>query len=156
MYAAQTPSSLWDNIYLGPAWRFDYGDQSICPLPQTSLGAFTWEVATLFKPCTSLTFCNSRTNLSLWRPRGFFFSIRWAHLKRHGEVFYSLPSRERLCHNEQAALGCSQLFLGSIIWWVLSTAPNSLQLLSKKMSWSVQIGINPFSPLRDCVLWLPG
>lgn len=58
--------------------------------------------------------------------------------------------------SQWAALGCSQLFLGSIIWWVLSTAPSSLQLPSKKMSRSVQIGINPFSPLRDCVLWLPG
>lgn len=58
--------------------------------------------------------------------------------------------------SQWAALGFSQLFLGSIIWWVSSTAPRHLQLPSKKMSQSVQIWISPFSPPRDCVLWLPG
>lgn len=152
MYAAQTPSSLWDNIFIwGQLGGLIMEIKASAPYPKL-----------LFVPLPGKGWHYSNlAHLWLWHfailglifhcgdSGPFFFNIRWAHLKRHGEVSYSLPSRERLCHNEQ-------LFLGSIIWWVLSTAPSSLQLPSKKMSRSVQIRINPFSPLRDCVLWLPG
>lgn len=147
--------SLRLHVYLGPTWRFDYGDHRICPLPQTSHGAFTWEGVALVKPCPSLTFCNSRIDLSLWRPQGpWVFHISWAHLKRHGEGGPFSPFQGKIV-SQWAALGFSQLLLGSIIWWVPSTAPSYLQLPFKKTSWSVEIWISPFSPPQDCVLWLP-
>lgn len=94
--------SLRSHVYFGPTWKFDYGDHRICFLPQTNLGAFIWEGVILVKPCPTLTFCNSRIDLSLWRPRGpgFFTSAelisnimeRWPILSLPGKGCVTMSS----------------------------------------------------------------
>lgn len=140
------------HAYLGPTWNFDHGGHRVCPLPQISLGIFTWEEVTLVKTCSPLT-CNFQIDFSLWRPRGLSHQLGSSQTSWRGG---SSPPFQGKVVSQWAALGFSQFFLGSIIWWVLNRAPTCLQLAFKKTSWPVQIWISPFSPQWHCVLWLPG
>lgn len=57
------------HAYLGPTWNFGHGGHRVCPLPQISLGTFTWEEVTLVKTCSPLT-CNFQIDFFIVETQG--------------------------------------------------------------------------------------